>query len=81
MTEEVGGRKKKRKVLLIIEDTGEHEGDGFRFYMGGDKERLNGTLTAEELGPAEFWGSALFNVCVQTLNAAGALNPGSKGEH
>ena len=58
---------KLRKISLVIEDTGEHEGKGFKFYMEGDKERLS-SLADDDLGPAEFYGKHLFVICTGILN-------------
>jgi hypothetical protein len=78
-----------RKILIVIEETGEGEGMGFNVHLAGDKERI-GKVPDSELGPAEFWGSNLFHVCVQVLQQAGVIrdvhpvpkndsnNPGSK---
>lgn len=76
------GKKKKRKILLVVEDTGQYDGDGFVFYMAGDKERLDkGLMEPEKMCPAEFWGMKLFSVCVGALNESNALDDISKEAH
>lgn len=75
----------KRKLMIVIEEDGTNGGKGFRVYMAGDKERLQKGTPEDQLSPAEFWGLKLFQICVNAINKAGALQtvtsmPGSKDE-
>lgn len=62
----------KRKITIVIEETGTDGGKGFNVYMSGDKERL-GKIPEAEYSPAEIWGSKLFSICTSTLRACGAI--------
>lgn len=62
---------KRRKVLIVIEETGEYDGMGFNCYLSGDIERLNKT-NQRDLSPAEYWGLHLFRICGDVLKQTGA---------
>lgn len=67
-------KQKLRKIMIVIEETGTDGGQGFNVYLLGDKERFGDkTLKAKDLSPAEFWGSKLFNICIDALKQAGVV--------
>lgn len=62
----------KRKVMIVVEETGEVMPNGdkkFIVHMTGHIERI-GKIPDEQLSAAEFWGSHFFriiqNVMIQT---------------
>lgn len=62
-----------KKVMIVIEETGEENGKGFNVKLEGDTENiLNGTHN-DDLGPAEFWGKQLFRICGQVLKNVGVM--------
>lgn len=64
--------KKLRKLMIVIEETGTDGGKGFITSLKGDTERLRDPLLKyDELSPAEFWGSRLFDLCAQVLAQTG----------
>ena len=62
-----------KKLMIVIQETGEHNGKGYNVTLEGDTERLNATPN-DQLSPAEFWGKKLFQVCVQVLKDVGAVD-------
>lgn len=65
-------KKKLRKLMIVIEETGSDGGKGFNVYMAGDKERI-GKIDYDQMSPAEFWGSKLFSIVVDVIRRAGAV--------
>lgn len=63
---------KNKKIMIVVEETGEHDGKGFQVYMAGDVERI-GQVPKNELSPAELWGGELMSVCIQVLKQAGVI--------
>ncbi len=61
----------KRKLMIVIEDNGQDGGKGFDVYLAGDKDRI-GKIPEEQLGPAEFWGAKLFQICGKIVSDTGA---------
>lgn len=59
--------KKKRKVMIVIEETG--VGEGFQVKLEGDIQRI--LKNEKDLSPAEVWGDKLFKVCVALLERTG----------
>jgi len=60
--------------MIVIEETGGgKDGDEFNMYLTGDTERLSTIKDTDEMSPAEFWGSQLFQICQQALVNSGAL--------
>lgn len=62
----------KRRIEIVIEETGEENGKGFNVYLSGDKERI-GKVKEDDMSPAEFWGSKLFLICTNALKQSGAV--------
>lgn len=68
-----------RKIMIVIEE--EKGGHGFNVYMDGDKERLQANIPTDQMSPAEFWGLRLFQICVNAVRSAGAVqSEGVRGE-
>jgi len=65
-------KKKLKKVMIIIEETGSDGGAGFNVYLGGDKGRIH-KLPNDQLSPAEFWGKKLFEICCHALGQTGVV--------
>lgn len=65
--------KPKKKIMIVIEDTGGYGGNGFNVYLTGDTQRLDGKTPNEELTAAEFWGAKLMQICIGTLHSAGVV--------
>lgn len=63
---------KKRRLMIVIEETGADGGKGFNLYLSGDKERL-GTISPDNYSPAEFWASKLFTICCDAVTLAGSV--------
>lgn len=72
-------KTKLRKLMIIIEETGADRGSAFNVYLSGDVERLK-ELDYDLLSPAEFWGSKLFGICIDTLQNAGVIKNKTKPE-
>lgn len=74
--------KKLRKLMIVIEETGQQVpdlpgkpgsgGKGFNVYLAGDKERI-GKVPDDQLGTAEYWGSRLFSIVMSVLRQTGAV--------
>lgn len=58
-----------KKLMIVIEES---ENGEFNCYLSGDKERI-GKIPDEHLGPAEFYGSKLFSICIGVLKQSGAV--------
>lgn len=72
---------KRRKVMIVVEETGANDGRGFNVYLSGDKDRI-GKIQDVDLSPAEFWGSRLFQICIDACLKAGAVKTvDKKGVH
>jgi hypothetical protein len=65
--------KPKRKILIVIEEDGSHEGAGFKLYMEGDKDRI-GRIPSEEYSAAEFWGLAIWQLACHAVTKAKAVH-------
>lgn len=68
---------KLKKLIIVIEEDGTLNGNGFRIYLDGDKERL-GSTKDDDLSPAEFWGKHLFRIVINSVKGAGALKSVNK---
>lgn len=64
---------KHKKLMIVIEENGQQNGKGFNVYLDGDKERV-GTIPKEDLSPAEFWGSKLFEIVLNVMRQTGAVH-------
>ncbi len=65
--------KKFRKLIIVFEETGTHDGKGFNVYLDGDRDRLKTITDPHDLSPAEFWASKLFSICIGLLKEAGVV--------
>lgn len=63
---------KLRTLKIVIRETGKDSGEGFEVFLEGDKERIP-TIAEDRMSPAEYWGCALFDICVERLKSAGAV--------
>lgn len=64
----------KRKLMIVVEDTGSDNGKGFNVYLAGDVERLSDkSIPDDKLCPAEFWASRIFGIAIQLLQATGIV--------
>lgn len=61
-----------KKLMIVIEETGEESGKGFKIYLDGDKQRI-GKIDSDKLSPAEFWGNALFGVVIEKMAKVNAI--------
>lgn len=72
---------KLRSLSIMIVENGKGDGQGFDVFLKGDTERLlkfqkqGKTMgeVAEEMSPAEFWGTTLFSLCVDALRQANVI--------
>ncbi len=67
----------KKKVMIVIEETGEQNGKGYNVYLDGDTSRI-GRVPDDELTPAEFYGAKLFQICQKVLKDIGAVKTVTK---
>jgi hypothetical protein len=58
--------------MIVIEENGSNNGNGFDVYMAGDMQRIP-LVSESEMTPAEFWGSRLFVVCMNVLQQSGVV--------
>lgn len=63
--------RKLRKLMIVVEDTGEHGGKGFNVYLDGDIDRLQAGIAVDDRSPAEHWGLELFRVCGEIITQTG----------
>lgn len=72
---------KKKRIFIMVEETGDSNGAGFQVYLGGDVQRLNDmSIPQNLLSPAEFWGGTIFNIAIDTLRKAGVIKTEIKPE-
>lgn len=64
--------QKLKRTMIVIQENGEHGGKGYNVTFEGDTDRI-GTVPDEDLTPAEFYGSKLFQICTNVLNDIGAV--------
>lgn len=65
-------KDKNRTVMIVFQDTNEHNGNGFKVFLSGDIERLR-HLENEDLSGAEYWGKQLFKVVSDIIQKAGVV--------
>ncbi len=64
---------KKRKLMIVVEETGTDNGRGFNVYLSGDTERLKTLKNEEDMSPAEFCGSKIFIICADAIKKSGVV--------
>lgn len=73
-------KPKLKTIMIVIEETGTADGQGFNVYLAGDKERID-QVDPKKYGPAEFWASKLFRICCNVLMETGVVQTmGKKSE-
>ena len=61
--------EENKKLKIVFADTG---GKNFNFYIEGDTEGIADT-PEDQMTPAQFYGSKLFEVCRSSLEEAGII--------
>lgn len=73
---------KGKKVCIVIEETAEANGFGFKCYVTGIDRKLT-NVPQEEMTPGEFWGMAAMSATVKLLRESGVIKseiPIERGE-
>jgi hypothetical protein len=69
---------KRRKLMIVIEETDDQ--GNFNVYMSGDKERF-GHVPDDQLSAVEYWGRALFSICIGMLKESGVIRTETRAEN
>lgn len=64
---------KKKKVMITIEEDKSPDGkEIFKIYLDGDADRI-GKIPNDQLKPFEYFGGALYNICIGSLQQSGYI--------
>jgi hypothetical protein len=63
-----------KKLMIVIEETGEQNDKEFVIHLEGDTGNLKNGTPENKLSAAEFWGMRLFWLCATTVQKTSAFD-------